>query len=192
MDFLFIHGNYPAQFRHLASLLARDKSHRVFFLTAREDASKESLPGLDIRTFNCHRSVHPQTHQYLQASEEAVLQGQAVLREIANLVEQGIQPRVVVSHGGMGLGLFIKDLLPEALHVGYFEWYFRPNTTRHLMAEFDLDAQLRTGMRNLPILQELQRCDIGVVPTEWQKKQFPDAYQNKLKVIFDGIDTSFF
>jgi glycosyltransferase involved in cell wall biosynthesis len=192
MDFLFIHGNYPAQFRHLAALLARDSGHRVVFLTARQDAAKEALPGLEIRTFQCHRTPHPGTHHYLHDSEDAVLQGQAVLRELAKLLNKGLRPRVVISHGGMGLGLFVKDLLPQALHVGYFEWFFNPDTTCHLLEEFDLDAQLKTGLRNLPILQELERCDRAVVPTAWQKSQFPKAYQPKLEVIFDGIDTSFF
>ena len=47
-------------------------------------------------------------------------------------------------------------------------------------------------MRNLPILKELQSCDYGIVPTEWQKQQFPNEYKNKLRVIFDGVDESFF
>jgi glycosyltransferase involved in cell wall biosynthesis len=192
MDILFIHGNYPAQFRHLAALLARDPNHRVVFLTARQDAATEALPGLEIHTYSCHRGANPQTHHYLQASEEAVLQGQAVLRKLSELLEGGLRPRVVVTHAGMGVGLFIKDVLPQALHVGYFEWYFRPDTTRHLMATYDLDAQLKTGLRNLPILQELERCDLAVVPTAWQKSQFPMAYHAKLNVIFDGVDTGFF
>lgn len=192
MDFLFVHGNYPAQFRHLAALLARDRNHRVVFLTARKDAAEEALPGLEIHRFSCHRSANPQTHHYLLASEDAVLQGQAVLREIASLIDQGLRPHVVVTHAGMGLGLFIKDLLPQAIHVGYFEWYFQPDTTRHLVETYDLDAQLRTGLRNLPILQELERCDLAVVPTAWQKSQFPAAYHTKLNVIFDGVDTTFY
>ena len=192
MDFLFIHGNYPAQFRHLAPRIGQSSQQRVVFLTAREDAETEPLPGVEIRRFSCHRSPHPETHHYLTATEDAVLQGQAVLRELALLIEDGFRPRVVVSHAGMGLGLFIKDLLPDALHVGYFEWYFRSFTTKNLLANFDLNAQLKSGLRNLPILQELECCDFGVVPTEWQKSQFPRAYQEKLTVIFDGIDTSFF
>ena len=192
MDFLFIHGNYPAQFRHLAALLGQNPAHRVVFLTARQDASRDALPGVEIHTYSCHRTPNPSTHHYLQASEEAVLQGQAALRAVAELVDQGLRPRVVVSHGGIGMGLFLKDLLPQALHVGYFEWFFLPGTTCHLLESFDLDAQLKTGLRNLPILQELERCDLAVVPTAWQKAQFPAAYQNKLNVIFDGIDTHFF
>jgi len=192
MDFLFIHGNYPAQFRHLAPLLGQEKQHRVVFLTTREDAESEPLPGVKIRMFACHRSPHPETHHYLKATEEAVLKGQSVLREIAQLGEEGFNPSVVVTHAGMGLGLFIKDLLPKAIHIGYFEWFFRPETTKYLLQCFDLNAQLQTGLRNLPILQELECCDLGVVPTQWQKSQFPEAYQEKLSVIFDGIDTSFF
>ena len=35
--------------------------------------------------------------------------------------------QVIISHGGNGLGLFIKDLVPDAIHIGYFEWYFDRN-----------------------------------------------------------------
>jgi glycosyltransferase involved in cell wall biosynthesis len=145
-----------------------------------------------IRTYACHRQANPGTHHYLKSTEDAVLQGQAVLRAVHGLLQEGFQPRLVVTHAGSGIGLFLKDLLPSAVHVGYFEWFFRPETACHLLESFDLDAQLLVGMRNLPILQELEVCDVAVVPTEWQKSQFPKAYQTKLQVIFDGIDRSFF
>ena len=191
MDFLFIHGNFPAQFRHLAPLWAQ-AGHRVVFLTNRHDADSHSIKGVTIHRYQAHRSASPETHKYLQSSEEAVLQGQAVLREINKLTTSGFQPRFVITHGGMGIGLFIKDLLPDSIHIGYFEWYFLPSTTRHLTNTFDLDIQLTSRLRNLPILHELENCDIAVIPTEWQKQQFPKEYQNKLKVIFDGIDRDFF
>lgn len=192
MDIVFIHGNYPAQFRHLAAALGQAGEHRVFFLTARNDAETQPMPGVAIRRFALHRSVNAGTHHYLMASEEAVLKGQAVLRALHGLVEEGVTPRLVISHGGMGLGLFVKDFLPDAVHIGLFEWYFRPGTARWLMPEFGLNQQLLTRMRNLPILEELESCDLGVVPTSWQRQQFPTAFHSKLKVIFDGIDQNFF
>ena len=91
----------------------------------------------------------------------------------------------------MGLGLFIKDLLPKTTHIGFFEWFFNPETARWLMPNYGLDEQLRTRMRNLTILDELNSCDIGVVPTTWQKQQFPINFQAKLEVIFDGINQDF-
>jgi glycosyltransferase involved in cell wall biosynthesis len=192
MDIVFIHGNYPAQFRHLAAALGQAREHRVFFLTAREDAETQPIPGVAIRRFELHRTPHTGTHHYLIATEEAVLKGQAVLRALHALIAEGVQPRLVVCHGGMGLGLFVKDFLPNAVHIGLFEWYFRPATARWLMPNFELNQQLLTRMRNLPILEELESCDLGVVPTNWQRQQFPQEFQNKLAVIFDGIDQSFF
>ena len=191
MDCLFIHGNFPGQFRHLAPLLAK-AGHRVVFLTNRTDIAKTEDVGFEIRNYSLHRLPNESTHHYLTSLEEAVLQGQAVLREINKLMEEGFTPRFVISHGGMGLGLFIKDLLPQTVHIGYFEWYFQPSTTKFLLKEFNLDEQLRSGLRNLPILQELEKCDVAIVPTEWQKEQFPKPYHQKLQVIFDGIDTNFF
>jgi len=169
-----------------------NEEHRVVFLTEREDAKKEPIPGVRIKNFSLHRQVSNDTHHYLQTTEEAVIKGQGVLRELSNLVEEGFNPKIVITHAGMGLGLFIKDFLPETILISYFEWYFTPHTTKDLVREFNLDTQLKTGLRNIPILQELESCDQGVVPTEWQKSQFPKAYQHKLEIIFDGIDTTFF
>ena len=103
------------------------------------------------------------------------MQGQAVIREVANLISEGFRPRVVVTHGGNGMGLFIQDILPTAIHIGYFEWFFRPETTKFLIEDFNLDATMKGSIRNLPILHELEKCDLGVIPTIWQKKQFPQA-----------------
>lgn len=192
MDIVFIHSNYPAQFRNLAATIGANKENRVVFLTERKDAIKDRIKGVDVEIFTPHRKPNENTHHYLHATEESVLKGQAVLRSLSELVGQGLKPKVVITHGGMGLGLFIKDLLPSSVHIGYFEWYFRPETAIHLIENFELNAQLKAGLRNIPILKELESCDAAVTPTQWQKKQFPTEYHNKLSVIFDGIDTNFF
>ena len=191
MDIVFVHGNYPAQFRHLACALG-SQGHRVIFITAREDAETQPMPGVEIHKFSLHRQANSGTHHYLTATEEAVLKGQAVIRALSKLVEEGLSPRLVITHAGMGLGLFIKDLLPKTIHIGLFEWFFQPTTAKWLLAQFTMDEQLKTRMRNLPILDELCQCDVGIVPTNWQKEQFPEEYKFKLRVIFDGIDKSFF
>ena len=192
MDIVFIHGNYPAQFRHLAAALGSSGAHRVIFLTAREDSASQPIDGVETRQLALHRTPSEATHHYLVATEEAVLKGQSVLRALHELVEEGMSPRLVISHAGMGLGLFVKDLLPKAVHIGFFEWFFRPETARWLLPRFELNEQLQTRMRNLPILDELNSCDVGIVPTSWQKQQFPKEFHHKLHVIFDGIDIDFF
>jgi glycosyltransferase involved in cell wall biosynthesis len=147
---------------------------------------------VELRPFQRARDPRPETHHYLHASEEAVLNGQAVLRALDGLLQEGFQPDLVIAHAGNGLGLFIKDLLPQAKLIGLFEWWCRPETSRWLFPEFSLDTQLKSQLRNMVIQQELLVCDAAVVPTAWQAQQFPSEWQPKLRVVFDGINTSFF
>ena len=192
MDILFVHGNYPGQFRNLCSGFGANPNHRTVFLTAREDADQGQIKGINIAQYEQHRQVNANTHHYLQATEDCILQGQAVLRSIDKLNQQGFRPGLVIFHGGMGLGMFLRDALPDAILIGYFEWWFTANTTKYLVKEFDLNTQLSCGMRNLAMHHEISECSIGVVPTQWQKSQFPIHLQQKLQVIFDGIDENFF
>lgn len=193
MDILFLHNNYPAQFVHLARGLAAAGSHRVIYATARDPVPEtEMVPGLQLASFRPHRPASAQIHPYLRVTEEAVLRGQAVLRCLDGLQQGGFQPRLVIFHAGMGLGMLLRQLLPKAILVGYCEWYFRPDTLGHLFETLTPDLELTGRLRNLPLLQELSEMDLGVVPTAWQWQQFPPEYRDKLKVVFDGIDTSFF
>ena len=85
------------------------------------------MPGVEIHKFSLHRQANSSTHHYLTATEEAVLKGQTVIRTLSKLVEKGLSPRLVITHAGMGLGLFIKDLLPRTIHIGLFEWFQTSN-----------------------------------------------------------------
>ena len=192
MNILFIHSNYPAQFKYLCQALAADSRHEVVFLTGREVDQSEYYSGLKIRTFNQHRTPAQNTHHYLSATEQTILIGQAVIREVDELLKSGFVPDLIFAHAGNGLSLFIKDILPSAKLIGYFEWFFRPETSCYLFPSFSIDDQLKVGVRNFPILRELEICDVAVTPTAWQKQQFPQEFHSKLKVIFDGIDNNFF
>lgn len=192
MDILFVHGNYPAQFRSICSAIGAEGTHRVIFLTARPNNECENIPGVEVRNYHEHRAPDNRIHHYLRETENAVIAGQAVVRAIDALIAEGINPRVVITHGGVGLGIFIKNCFPQVKHIGYFEWYFRKETTKHIVNNLDMDTVLSSDMRNISILKELETCDAAVVPTDWQREQFPKEFKEKLHVIFDGIDTSFF
>ena len=192
MDILFVHGNYPAQFVHLVKSLAAS-GHHVVFLTARQDADEAwPLAGVEVRKFSPHRDVSPQTHPYLLSMEEGVLKGQAVVRELANLSDEGFRPRLAFVHGGNGLSLFIKHVFPDVRLIAYMEWWFLDKTARWSWPDYPFDQRLRTTMRNSIILQELEQCDVAVTPTVWQQQQFPEHYRSKIQVIFDGVDVDFF
>jgi glycosyltransferase involved in cell wall biosynthesis len=192
MRILFLHPNFPAQFRHLTTALAKDPRNQVVFGTQRVEGS---LPGVHKALYSVPRSVHPQTHQYVRSLETAVLEGQAVYRMGQALKAQGFIPDVVYGHSGWGPSLFIKDLFPQAKLYSYFEWFYHAHGSD---ADFDpsdpLDANgaAQIRVKNTPILLDLVNCDRGLSPTHWQHQQLPTEFQPKLKVLHDGVDTNFF
>ena len=131
-------------------------------------------------------------HRYLQAMEASVLRGQAVVRELLKLKNEGFNPRFVIFHAGNGLGLFVHQIFEGANLIGYVEWWFSDDSNRWLTENYGFNDKLRSQMRNGVTLMELDQCDVAVTPTQWQLQQFPAHLQSKIKVIFDGIDTNFF
>lgn len=192
MRFLFLHPNFPAQFRHIATLLARDSRHEVVFGTMNP---KGSIPWIKKVLYQPAREVHPHTHHYLRNHESAVLQGQAVYRLAMQLKSEGFIPDVVYAHSGWGPGMFIKDVFPQAQFHCFFEWFYQAEGSD---ADFDpsdpldADSKARIRVKNSPILMDLYSCDRGLCPTKWQKQQFPKEFHDKLTVLHDGIDPEFF
>lgn len=192
MRILFLHPNFPAQFRHVAAALAKDSSNQVFFGTNRRDGS---IAGVNKVFYKAKREARPETHHYVRPLENAVLQGQAVFRMAEQLKAQGFVPDVVYGHSGWGPTLFIKDIFPQAKLLCYFEWFYHAHGSD---ADFDpsepltQDDEARIRIKNAPILQDLYSCDRGLSPTNWQRQQFPSEYQGKINALHDGIDTNFF
>ena len=192
MRILFLHSNFPAQFRHLAVALAEDSNHKVVFGTTRKEGA---LPGVYKAIYTPSREAHPQTHHYVRTLENAVLQGQAVYRLADQLKAQSFIPDVVYAHSGWGPSLFIKDIFPKAKLLCYFEWFYHAHGSD---ADFDpsepltADDEARIRIKNAPILIDLYSCDRGLSPTYWQRQQFPPEYHSKITVHHDGVDTQFF
>lgn len=163
----------------------------MVFITAREEGN---IAGVHKILFKKHRDVSPETHHYIRRFEDAVLQGQAVCRELTKLKAQGFVPDLVYSHSGEGLPTFVKDVFPQSKLICLFEWFYH---ARGSDVDFDpsspvtIDDELRIRVQNTPILLDLNSCDWGVSPTYWQHRQFPLEYQPKISVVHDGIDTDF-
>ena len=193
MNILFIHGNFPGQFKDIAPSLASMNNGKVYFLTLSDNPQNIKLPGVHMRQFKLHRDISPEIHNYVQPAELAILKGQAVMRALHQLYEQeNFAPDVVVCHGGMGFGLFVKAYMPNLRLISYVEWFFTIENSAHLFALSSLNDHCRLQSRNIPLLQEFVEADQIVCPTEWQRSQFPDFIRDRIEVIFDGIDLDFF
>lgn len=189
MRILFLHNNFPGQFKHLAAAMGRDPAHEVVFGTTRKDGEIEGVRRVVHRAA---RGIHGETHHYLRPMEKAVIHGEAVLRMAEVLRKEGFVPDVIYGHSGWGPTLFMKDLFPEAKLLCYFEWFYHSVDSD---VDFDPSVKLsaddvaRIRMKNGPILIDLEQCDRGLAPTRWQQGRFPAEWRRKIDVAHDGIDT---
>lgn len=192
MRILFLHPNFPAQFRHLAAALGKNKKNQVIFGTNRPEGQIEGVTKI---LYEKSRSARAETHHYVRPLENAVLEGQAVYRLAQTLREKRFDPDVVYGHSGWGPTLFVKDIFPKAKLLCYFEWFYRAHGSD---ADFDpsdpinADDEARIRVKNAPILIDLYSCDLGLSPTNWQRQQFPKEFHDKIKVHHDGIDVDYF
>lgn len=190
MNILFIHGNFPGQFRRLSQSLGEQSEHDVRFLTAREDHAKQPIDGVRVHQY---KDLEANSELGLsQATDLLIRRSKLIQTEILKFRHEGFIPRLIIVHGGMGLGMLLKEVAPEAALVGYFEWYFSQDSAELLLGKDSLETRTIAKLRNLSINQEIIDCDVVIVPTEWQASQFPLQLHSKINVVFDGIDTHFF
>ncbi len=184
---LFIHQNFPGQFRHIAGDLARSPGWKVLAI-GRDTAP--GMPGVQLIRYRPHRTVRAETHHYLRSYEDGVLHGQAVLRILLDLKAKGYRPDVIVAHPGWGESLFVKEAFPDAKLVHFCEYYYH---TKGADADFDpefplsVDSAARIRARNALHLLNLEQCDLGITPTHWQHQLHPQAYRDKIVVAHEGI-----
>lgn len=190
MNILFLHRSVSGQFKHLAKELAKNSQNNVVFITDDESGEIEGVKKVLYKTkiqpsINCH--------QYLKNYEEAIIHAQATAETAENLAKQGFVPDVIYSFP-WGNGMFMKDLFKDVKMVSYCEWFYNSDSEDIKYTGITLNENDKSAIRckNSKLLTELDACDAGLTPTEWQKSQFPKEYQNKITVMHDGIDTDFF
>ena len=190
MQFLFVHQNFPGQFRHLAARLAQDESNRVVFLTKRQD---RSIPGVERAVYAAPRPVNPQTHHYLHQYEDAVLHGQAAARACIALDQGGFHPDLVIAHPGWGESLFLKDIWPNTPLLNYAEFFYRAfgaDVNFDPEQPLDINTVCKLRARNAHLLLALEAADRTLCPTEWQKSVQPAAFHDRISVLFNGVDAA--
>jgi len=190
LNFLFIHQNFPGQFRHLAAAIAREPNNRVVFLTKRQD---RELPRVERAVYPAPRGANPQTHHYLHQYEDAVLHGQAAARACIALQQKGFVPDLIVGHPGWGESLFVKDVWPRIPLLNYGEFFYRAfgaDVNFDPEQPLDIDTVCKLRARNAHLLVALEAADRTLCPTEWQKSVHPSAFHGGISVIFDGIDAA--
>jgi glycosyltransferase involved in cell wall biosynthesis len=186
MHVLFIHQNFPAQFGHIAGYLIRRKGFRCTFLSQQPPGNHN---GIECIQYQLKGGATEKNHYCSRSFENAIWHSAAVHQALE--ARPDIKPDLVVAHAGFLSTVFLRELYDCPI-INYFEYFYR---TKGADMDFRPDFpyptinRLRARARNATLLLDLENCDAGYSPTRWQRSLFPAIFQDKIRTIFDGIDT---
>ena len=190
MNILFIHQNFPGQFKHLAPALAALPGHRV---VAMHSNATPPMAGVQLVRYGLPRQAPGKTHRWLTDLETKVIRGEAAYRAALALKQHGFSPDVIVAHPGWGESLFLKDLWPQARLGIYSEFYYHAQgADMGFDPEFSAvkdDDACRLRLKNANYELHFPMSQGGLAPTHWQRSVFPEPFRSQITVMHDGIDT---
>jgi glycosyltransferase involved in cell wall biosynthesis len=191
MNILFIHQNFPGQFKFLAPALVK-KGHKVVAMTMQK-AEVKDWQGVRIIQYSVESGSTPNIHSWLADFEPKVLRSEACFKAALKIKEAGFMPDVIIAHHGWGESLFLKEVWPKAKLGIYCEFYYHPQGADvGFDPEFPVTAPgdgCRLRLKNLNNLLHFEVADAGLSPTHWQASTFPEPFRSKVTVVHDGIDT---
>ena len=195
LNILFLHPNFPAQFKHIARDIAR-QGHQVKFLCQTHfGRTVDGVEKLVLKNAAGKEILDKSQLTIFERSQKLANQYRMIF---ARLKHGGYKPDVVICHSGWGCGLYIKEIWPETRHISYSEWWFDPQSdffhydTENLELNINSNATQKSWTRNQSWALEHSTADYIVTPTNWQKEQLPRIFRNQCQTIFDGIDTEIF
>lgn len=191
MKLLFVHQNFPGQYRHLAAHYAAQKGNVVVGIGEKANVLRQPrIPGVQLLAYT--HSEKQYEDRFSAPALKAIERGKQVAAGALQLKRQGFYPDVIFTHIGWGEALFLKDVFPKARVLLYCEFFYRARGgDMGFDPEFPPNAEkiLRLRVMNAPLLMSLDASDWGMAPTRWQQRQFSPAHASRMSVIHDGIDT---
>ena len=188
-NYLFVHQNLPAQYRHVVRHLARKRGNSVYFISqpnnnAMVGVNKVSYPRDDRGFVNCHA--------YSVEIDRAIYHGAAVAGVCRRLRDEGFRPDLIVGHSGWGETLFIKDVYPDVPLLANFEFYYHAHGVDvgfdpEFVSIFNDPSRLRA--RNATNLLAFEAADWGHSATAWQRSLYPPEMRPRISTLHEGVDT---
>ena len=178
MHVLFVHQNFPAQFRFIAPRLARDYGWTCTFVT--RNGKAPDVPGVRRVLYRPAYGATAATPTEVGTFQNAVGHARGVYEAMKRRPD--VKPDVVVAHSGFGSSLFLPYLY-DAPVVNFFEYFYRPvGQDMGYRRELPVTERmlLRSPCRNAIILLDLDNCERGWCPNESQRGLFPPEYRDKV------------
>ena len=187
---LFIHQNYPAQYKHLVEWLAARNEHKIVFLTQREVIRQPN--NYQILQYAPDHQPPAAAYPYIAEFEKSCANGAKVADVCRDLAGQGFTPDIVIGHTGWGEMLFVKEQWRDVPVLSYFEYFYSASGGA---VGFDPEFPISEAMPNIMSARNAtnhlsyEACDLGQTATHWQKQGYPESFHDKLHVTHEGIRT---
>lgn len=195
MKILFVHQNFPGQFKYLAPQLVRE-GHKVHALHMRKGLKAE-WNGVSLHHHFPSRSSSKEIHPWLRGFETKVIRSESALQAYHKMKKQGFNPDIIIGHPGWGECQLLKEVWPLAKVGLYAEFYYNQHDSD---IDFDPEFSERRDpdkarekaaifYNNLNAEISFENADAGLSPTFWQANTFPPPIRQKISVIHEGVNT---
>ncbi len=163
---LFVHNNFPAQFRNLAEAL---KEMGGFELAAIGAESAQSIEGVALHRYAVSPVDVSGTHPFARRFDAECWRAEQVLMAASALGASGFTPDLVLAHCGWGETLPLRAAFPKAKLVVYAEFFYRgEGQDVHIDPEaprLGVDGLAALECKNASTLLALTAADIAISPT---------------------------
>ncbi len=196
---LFVHQNFPGQYKYVAHQLSRDSNYDVHTLSITKFS--------DDYTTNHYYEVlganAENVNQWAIEFETKMIRANAAAKKALLIKEDGFSPDLIICHPGWGDSFFLKEIWPSAKFITFVEFYYKTENSdidfdrefikKYLKRDFETFHQFnkfKLAARNAFFSSVYSTSDYLICPTNFQKSLLPPTLKNNTNVIHDGIDTS--
>ena len=185
---LFVHTNFPAQFRDLTSVLLA----KGVLCAAIGSQAAPGMDGVRVARWNNAKGTTPGIFPLAIRPEADLIRGRAALDAALALKAEGFKPDLIIGHPGWGEMTFLAEAFPDARRICFSEFCYQG---RGGDIDFDVefipatyDAILAGTSKNALQVLAMAEADAIVCPTPYQASTHPKALQSRIRLIHEGID----
>src|SRR5258708_18477863 len=189
MNVLFVHNNFPAQYRYIARALARDPNVKMVAIGS---STPRGSPGVNLKKSALGTSDLAGTHRFARRFDLECQRAEQVLYALSSLVSSGFTPDVILAHPGWGETLPLRIMFPKARLLLYCEFFY---SDQGRDVDFDpefpkagLDGHIALNLKNATTLLALNDADFAASATESQRSPSPPQYQEQIPMIHECGD----
>lgn len=185
---LFIHNNFPGQFRDLAQALV---ARGVPCCAIGQEFAK-GVEGVRLVRYRLPRGTGADVYPLAVRAEADLIRGRTAYDAAAHLKAEGWDPAVIVGHSGWGEMAFMAEVFPDANRVAFAEFFYH---AQGYDVGFDLEffqpdaeSPFRIKAKNAMMALTYSDVDAIVAPTRFQAQSLPRAFRDQAIVIHEGVD----